>query len=221
MFFLISSDASGQRVLTQSAVTYMNLGSTVTLDCNIEKDEGNNISWLKQVPGSPPQHILYFYHSWSSPTDYGTGFSSSRFTSKAQGKTDYQLIISNAEASDSAIYFCQTWDDSSRSRLDTVVFGKGTRLIISEANLPPPSVTIIPQVPENLADSDTVTLVCIANKLSVSLADLKWTSDGTEVTSNTYSISSYLSITGREWKADKVYVCTASQGSTVSALWWS
>uniref|UniRef100_A0A8C4SI38 Ig-like domain-containing protein n=1 Tax=Erpetoichthys calabaricus TaxID=27687 RepID=A0A8C4SI38_ERPCA len=157
------------------------------------------INWLKQVPGSPPQHILYFYHSWSSPTDYGTGFSSSRFTSKAQGKTDYQLIISNAEASDSAIYFCQTWDDSSR-----------------KANLPPPSVTIIPQVPENLADSDTVTLVCIANKLSVSLADLKWTSDGTEVTNKTYSISSYLSITGREWKADKVYVCTQVQYSKCS-----
>ncbi|KAG2464379.1 IGLL1 protein, partial [Polypterus senegalus] len=98
----------------------------------------------------------------------------------------------------------------------------------TDANLLPPSVSIIPQVPENLADSDTVTLVCIANKLSVSLADVKWTSDGTEVTSNvqtsdpvqdpdkTYSISSYLSLTGREWKADKVYVCTASQGTLSS-----
>uniref|UniRef100_A0A8C4SI69 Ig-like domain-containing protein n=1 Tax=Erpetoichthys calabaricus TaxID=27687 RepID=A0A8C4SI69_ERPCA len=104
--------SSGQKVLTQPAVVSVGLRETVTLDCNIEKDY-TSVSWLKQVPGSPPQHILRFYYSWSAPDKYGTGFSSSRFTSKAKSnKIDYQLIISNVEASDNAVYYCYTWDDS-------------------------------------------------------------------------------------------------------------
>ncbi|KAG9337897.1 hypothetical protein JZ751_027550 [Albula glossodonta] len=61
--------------------------------------------------GHAPQFVLRFYHSHNSPT-YGTGFSSSRFTSRAQSNTDYQLIITNVEAGDSAVYYCDTWDDS-------------------------------------------------------------------------------------------------------------
>uniref|UniRef100_A0A8C4SII6 Ig-like domain-containing protein n=1 Tax=Erpetoichthys calabaricus TaxID=27687 RepID=A0A8C4SII6_ERPCA len=109
---LIPIDSSGQKVLTQPAVVSVILRETVTLDCNIQRDD-NSISWLKQVPGSPPQNILRFYYSWSAPDKYGAGFSSSRFTSKAKSnKIDYQLIISNVEASDSAVYYCYTWDDS-------------------------------------------------------------------------------------------------------------
>uniref|UniRef100_A0A8C4SH36 Ig-like domain-containing protein n=1 Tax=Erpetoichthys calabaricus TaxID=27687 RepID=A0A8C4SH36_ERPCA len=104
--------SNSQKVLTQSAVVSVGLRQTVTLDCNVQRDS-NSVSWLKQVPGSPPQHILRFYYSWSAPRDYGTGFSSSRFTSKANhNKIDYQLIISDVEASDSAVYYCYTWDGS-------------------------------------------------------------------------------------------------------------
>uniref|UniRef100_A0A8C4SIV0 Ig-like domain-containing protein n=2 Tax=Erpetoichthys calabaricus TaxID=27687 RepID=A0A8C4SIV0_ERPCA len=104
--------SSGQKVLTQPAIVSLGLRKTATLDCNVQRDE-NYVSWLKQVPGSPPQHILRFYHSNSAPDEYGTGFSSSRFTSKAKSnKIDYQLIISDVEASDSAVYYCYTWDSS-------------------------------------------------------------------------------------------------------------
>ncbi|KAG2464378.1 LV545 protein, partial [Polypterus senegalus] len=102
----------GQKVLTQPGVMSVSPGQTASLDCNIQKDEGNYVGWQKQVPGSPPQFILRFFRSHSAPDLYGTGFSSSRFTSKASSKTDYQLIISNVEASDSAVYYCQTWDSS-------------------------------------------------------------------------------------------------------------
>ncbi|KAG2464380.1 LV136 protein, partial [Polypterus senegalus] len=104
--------SNGQKVLTQSAVVPGGLRQTVTMGCNVQRD-GNSVSWLKQVPGSPPQHILRFYYSWSAPDEYGTGFSSSRFTSKASNnKIDYQLIISDVEGSDSAVYYCYTWDSS-------------------------------------------------------------------------------------------------------------
>ncbi|KAG2463907.1 LV537 protein, partial [Polypterus senegalus] len=107
------TNSNGQKILTQPPVISVTLGETATLDCNVQKDEDTALRWMKQVPGSPPQHILRFYHSYSAPKDYGTGFSSSRFTSKAKSnKIDYQLIISNVEASDSAVYYCYNWDGS-------------------------------------------------------------------------------------------------------------
>uniref|UniRef100_A0A8C4XAS8 Ig-like domain-containing protein n=1 Tax=Erpetoichthys calabaricus TaxID=27687 RepID=A0A8C4XAS8_ERPCA len=109
----LPSYSSGQKILTQPPVTSVTLGETATLDCNVQKDEDTPLRWMKQVTGSPPQHILRFYHSYSAPKDYGTGFSASRFTSKAKSnKIDYQLIISNVEASDSAVYYCYNWGGS-------------------------------------------------------------------------------------------------------------
>ncbi|KAL0198461.1 hypothetical protein M9458_007001, partial [Cirrhinus mrigala] len=86
-------------------------GRSVTMDCNIEKDEGYYVSWYKQIPNAAPQFVLSYYHSYSDP-NYGDGFTSSRFTSKAQSDIDYQLIISNVDVDDSAVYYCQTFDDS-------------------------------------------------------------------------------------------------------------
>ncbi|KAJ8251423.1 hypothetical protein GJAV_G00221180 [Gymnothorax javanicus] len=104
---------SGQKVLTQKpTVLSVNAQQKATMDCNIATDEGYYVSWYKQVPGSAPQHVLRFYHSNSAPDQYGAGFSSSRFTSTAQNKIDYQLIINNVEAGDSAVYYCATWYSS-------------------------------------------------------------------------------------------------------------
>uniref|UniRef100_A0A8C1Y4W8 Ig-like domain-containing protein n=1 Tax=Cyprinus carpio TaxID=7962 RepID=A0A8C1Y4W8_CYPCA len=86
-------------------------GRSVTMDCNIEKDESNSVRWYKQIPNAAPQFVLRYHHSNSNP-DYGDGFSSSRFTSKAQSNIDYQLIISNVDVDDSAVYYCKTWDDT-------------------------------------------------------------------------------------------------------------
>uniref|UniRef100_A0A3Q1FMJ1 Ig-like domain-containing protein n=1 Tax=Acanthochromis polyacanthus TaxID=80966 RepID=A0A3Q1FMJ1_9TELE len=99
-------------VLTQTpAVHTVSTGQEVVLDCNIQRDDGNYVSWYKQKPSGTPQYILRFHHSDSSPS-FGTGFSSDRFNSKASSSVDYQLIIKQTEEGDSAQYFCQTWDDS-------------------------------------------------------------------------------------------------------------
>ncbi|KAJ8331964.1 hypothetical protein SKAU_G00430560 [Synaphobranchus kaupii] len=108
----VLSCVSGQKVLTQKpSVLSVNKQQKATMDCNIARDDGNYVSWYKQIPGSAPQYVLGLHPSISSP-DYGAGFSSSRFTSTAQSDTDYQLIINNVEAGDSAVYYCSTWDDS-------------------------------------------------------------------------------------------------------------
>uniref|UniRef100_A0A8C1DDH6 Ig-like domain-containing protein n=1 Tax=Cyprinus carpio carpio TaxID=630221 RepID=A0A8C1DDH6_CYPCA len=104
------------KVFTQKpAILTEQKGRSVTMDCNIEKDERNSVSWYKQIPNAAPQYVLRYYHSNSDPY-YGDGFSSSRFTSKAPSNIDYQLIISNVDVTDSAVYYCKTYDDTAKER---------------------------------------------------------------------------------------------------------
>ncbi|KAM3598948.1 uncharacterized protein V6R79_024550 [Siganus canaliculatus] len=104
-------------VLTQTpAVHTVSPGQEVVLKCNIQRDDGYRVYWYKQVPGEVPQYVLKFYHSHSSP-DFGTGFSSDRFNSKASSNVDYQFIIKRTETGDSAVYYCQTWDNTDKERV--------------------------------------------------------------------------------------------------------
>ncbi|KAI1884410.1 hypothetical protein AGOR_G00226120 [Albula goreensis] len=111
------SCVSGVTVVTQKPpVLTVSKGETATMDCNLGTVTDSSARWYKQVPGGAPQFVLRFYHSNSSPT-YGTGFSSPRFTSSHQSKSDYQLIINNVEAGDSAVYYCSTWDSSAKEEI--------------------------------------------------------------------------------------------------------
>uniref|UniRef100_A0A3Q2EHH8 Ig-like domain-containing protein n=1 Tax=Cyprinodon variegatus TaxID=28743 RepID=A0A3Q2EHH8_CYPVA len=92
-------------------VETVSTGQQVVLKCNIQRYDGNFVNWYKQVPGGVPQYALSFYH-FSSSLYFGTGFSSDRFNSKSTSNIDYEFIIKQAEAGDSALYFCQTRDDS-------------------------------------------------------------------------------------------------------------
>uniref|UniRef100_A0A3Q4N8H2 Ig-like domain-containing protein n=1 Tax=Neolamprologus brichardi TaxID=32507 RepID=A0A3Q4N8H2_NEOBR len=106
---------SGVTVLTQKPpVLSVRKGETATMDCNLGTVTNNVAAWHKQIPGGSPQHVLYFYHGYSSPY-YGSEFSAPKFTSTHQSTTDYRLIIKNVEEGDSAVYYCQTWDSSADS----------------------------------------------------------------------------------------------------------
>ncbi len=103
---------SGVTVVTQKPpVVTQSKGETATMDCNLGTVTNYGAWWYKQIPGGVPQYVLYFIHSWSSPS-YGSGFSSPKFTSTHQSLTDYRLIINNVEEGDSAVYYCSTWDSS-------------------------------------------------------------------------------------------------------------
>ncbi|KAI4903775.1 hypothetical protein NFI96_002155 [Prochilodus magdalenae] len=109
--FTALSCVSGVTVVTQKPpVLTATKGEKITMHCNLGTVT-NVASWYKQVPGGVPQHVLRNYHGWSSPS-YGSGFSSPKFTSTHSSQSDYTLIVSNVEAGDSAVYYCQTWDGS-------------------------------------------------------------------------------------------------------------
>ncbi|XP_070837436.1 immunoglobulin lambda-1 light chain-like [Chaetodon trifascialis] len=211
-------------VLTQTpAVHTVSPGQEVVLNCNIQRNDGYIVSWYKQVPGEAPQYVVGFYYG-SSSLIFGTGFSSDRFNSKASSNTDYQFIIKRAEAGDSAVYYCQTWDNSAKEFV--VVFGQGTKLIVTSSSLPPPVLTVFPPSRAEL-QSNKATLVCLSSQ-SVPFADVSWLSGGRPVSSGiststavqqadqTFRISSSLAIQTSDWDMDKVYTCKVSLGSQTS-----
>ncbi|CAJ1075142.1 hypothetical protein EPR50_G00158270 [Xyrichtys novacula] len=97
-------------VTQQPPVVTVRRGETANMDCNLGTST-NTVYWYKQIPGGVPQYVVRMRHSWSSPS-YGSGFSSPKFTSTHQSKSDYRLIISSVEEGDSAVYYCNTWDTS-------------------------------------------------------------------------------------------------------------
>ncbi|XP_034046184.1 immunoglobulin lambda-1 light chain-like isoform X2 [Thalassophryne amazonica] len=216
---------SGVTVVTQKpAVVTVTTGNTATMDCNLGTVTDSTARWYKQIPGGVPQFVLVNYHGWSSPA-YGSGFSSSKFTSTHQSQSDYRLIFKNVEQSDSAVYYCKTWDDS----VNEFVFGQGTKLIVTSSSLPPPVLTVFPPSTAEL-QSNKVSLLCLAvlSSGSKGLSDVTWLSGGSPVSSGiftstavqqpdqSFQISSYLTIETSDWNRDQVYTCKVSLGSQTS-----
>ncbi|XP_049417399.1 immunoglobulin lambda-1 light chain-like isoform X6 [Epinephelus fuscoguttatus] len=210
---------SGVMVVTQKPpVVALRNGETATMDCNLGTVTGYPAVWFKQIPGGVPQYVLRFYHSWSS-VEYGSGFSSPKFTSNHQSTSDYRLIINNVEEGDSAVYYCATWDSSANE----AVFGQGTKLIVTSSSLPPPVLTVFPPSSAEL-QSNKASLVCLSSQ-SVPFADVSWLLGGSPVSSGiststavqqadqTFQISSYLAVQTSDWNMDKVYTCKVSLGS--------
>ncbi|CAJ1075158.1 immunoglobulin lambda-1 light chain-like isoform X2 [Xyrichtys novacula] len=99
-------------VLTQTpAVLTVSPGQEAVLRCNIQRYDNVYVSWYKQNPGEAPQFVLNYDHQ-DGDLNFGSGFSSDRFNSKSTSDIDYQFIIKRVEAGDSAVYYCNTWDDS-------------------------------------------------------------------------------------------------------------
>ncbi|XP_074552905.1 immunoglobulin lambda-1 light chain-like [Halichoeres trimaculatus] len=208
-------------VTQKPPVVAVRRGETATMDCNLGTVTNIAAYWYKQIPGAVPNYILKMYHSYSSPY-YGSGFSSPKFTSTYRSQSGYRLIINTVEEGDSAVYHCQTWDNSAKEH----VFGQGTKLIVTGSSLPPPVLTVFPPSRAEL-QSNRASLVCLSSQ-SVPFADVSWLAAGSPVSSGiststavqqadqTFHISSYLSIQTSDWDMDKVYTCKVSVGSQTS-----
>ncbi|XP_039531185.1 immunoglobulin kappa light chain-like isoform X3 [Pimephales promelas] len=219
-FFTLLTCVSGVTVVTQSPLITVNKGEKAKLDCNLGTVTNSAARWYKQTPGGVPQYVLVFYHGWSSPS-YGSGFSAPKFTSTHSSQSDYSLIISNVDVGDSAVYYCQTYDSS----VSEAVFGQGTKLIVTDADVDPPVLNILRPSREDLTGSSKVTLVCLINHMSVAFADVHWLLNGKSVTTGVFTssaeqqpdqkfkMSSYLTLESSEWDKDPELTCEASVAS--------
>nr|XP_061805719.1 immunoglobulin lambda-1 light chain-like [Nerophis lumbriciformis] len=216
------------KVLTQTpAVLTVSVGEEVVLNCNIQRDDDERVGFYRQFPGDAPQLILWHLHSLSSPR-YKSGFSSHQFDAKTSSNVDFQFIIKQAKAEDSAEYYCSTWDYSADEAVShkgaiTVVFGGGTKLLVTSSDVTPPVVTVFPPSNDEL-QSKEATLACVATQ-SIPYADVTWMSRGrpatgtiatgpaTRETNSNYKISSYLTVQTSEWNSDVPYTCKVSLGS--------
>ncbi|KAK3527456.1 hypothetical protein QTP86_023060, partial [Hemibagrus guttatus] len=243
--FTALSCVSGVTVVTQKPpVLTLTPGQTATMDCNLGTVTGSAARWYKQVPGGVPQYVLRNYHEWSAP-EYGSGFSSPKFTSTHSSESDYKLIISNVEVGDSAVYYCNTWDSSAKeTEVETMwtVTGVSGVTVVTQK---PPVLTLTPgQTATMDCNLETVknyegceelkskkaTLVCLASDMSVGFADVRWLVNGNSVTSGVitgpvqqqdnkkFTLSSYLTIDSCEWDNDKVITCEVSAGGKPASV---
>ncbi|XP_038844241.1 immunoglobulin lambda-1 light chain-like [Salvelinus namaycush] len=209
---------SGVTVVTQKPIVVtVRKGETATLDCNLGTVDNRDGRWYKQVPGGVPQYVLRWYHTGWTSVEYGSGFSSPKFTSNHQSKSHYCLIINNV---DSVVYYCKKHDGNEKF----VVFGQGTKLFVTDSTLPPPVLTIYPPSSDELK-SNKVTLVCLASQMAMGYADVSWTAGGNPVTGGiatsgpvpqadkTFQLSSCLTVDTSEWNQDKVFSCKVTAGS--------
>ncbi|KAB5522734.1 hypothetical protein PHYPO_G00162860 [Pangasianodon hypophthalmus] len=96
-----------------------------------------------------------------------------------------------------------------------------TKLIVSDAALPAPVLTVLPPSSEELK-SKKGTLVCLASDVAGGFADVRWLVSGNSVTSGVitgsaqqqankkFTLTSYLTIDSCEWENDKVITCEVS-----------
>ncbi|XP_066498598.1 immunoglobulin lambda-1 light chain-like [Hoplias malabaricus] len=220
--FTALSCVSGVTVVTQKPpVLTATKGEKTTLHCNLGTVTDAQVVWYKQVAGGVPQYMLRNYHGWTSP-EYGSGFSSPKFTSTHSSQSDYTLIIDTVEVGDSAVYYCSTWDGSA------VVFGQGTKLFVNDASAPAPVLTLFPPSSEELK-SNKATLVCVVSDMPTGFADVSWLVDSKAVSSGVttgsaeqqtnkkFRLSSFLTIERSEWEKDKDVTCQVSSASKTAS----
>nr|XP_042090050.1 immunoglobulin lambda-1 light chain isoform X17 [Ovis aries] len=208
-----------QAVLTQPPSVSGSLGQTVTISCSGSSSNIGllGVSWYQQLPGSAPRTLIYGSNKRPSGVP-------DRFSGTKSGNTG-TLTITSLQAEDEADYYCASADLSLKS---PGVFGSGTRLTVLGQPKSAPSVTLFPPSTEELS-TNKATVVCLINDFYPGSVNVVWKADGSTINQNVkttqaskqsnskYAASSYLTLTGSEWKSKSSYTCEVThEGSTVT-----
>ncbi|XP_059839177.1 immunoglobulin lambda-1 light chain-like [Hypanus sabinus] len=196
---------------------------TVKIGCRVSGTSlGNSdIAWYQQKPDGAPRFLLY--HDLNRDSK-GTGIPD-RFSGRSQSSSNAAfLTISNVQLEDDADYYCGWW------KSDALHFGGGTQLTVTGGKLTRPSITLLPPASKQISEGQKATLVCLVNNFSPRSAEVSWEMDGKTVkagvlttrtvqnSDQTYSLSSYLTLTASEWNSHEEYTCGVTHQSLGSPL---
>ncbi|XP_072573289.1 uncharacterized protein [Paramormyrops kingsleyae] len=137
-------------VVQPSPLMRVQLGDSVTLTCFCP-EETTFVAWLKQAVGQKPQLMAKAPRYVSGKFD--EEYENIKRYSLQNAKGSFNITISNAEPSDSAVYYCAA------VFLHEVTFGNGTFVIITgkDSN----SRTVVQQpVSDTVQPGDSVSLQC-------------------------------------------------------------
>ncbi|XP_072573198.1 uncharacterized protein [Paramormyrops kingsleyae] len=137
-------------VVQPSLLMRVQLGDSVTLTCFCP-DDVTYLTWFRQAVGQKPQLMARTVTLFS--VEFDKKYKNIKRYSLQNAKGSFNLTISNAEPSDSAVYYCAA------VFLYEVTFGNGTFVIITgkDSN----SRTVIQQpVSDTVQPGDSVSLQC-------------------------------------------------------------
>uniref|UniRef100_A0A8B9RIV8 Ig-like domain-containing protein n=1 Tax=Astyanax mexicanus TaxID=7994 RepID=A0A8B9RIV8_ASTMX len=188
----------------------------VKLSCRHGDTSYPYLYWYQQKTASSSMELIGFLQ-------YENVFPEEKFKARfklsGHAKADAFLVISNITVQDSAVYFCAA------SITYPAYFGAGTKLTVLDPNkITKPEelkVKLLNHSSEEECTEKRVTLVCLAEDFYPDHIDLAWYIDDKEEStgvakddsaklntdSNTYSISSRLSIPFKKWNQGNTYKC--------------
>ena len=116
---VLQGTQSSSFIRLDSHLKSVDVGDNVTLHCFYQGVTGMNLSWYRQTLGDKPQLVSTMYMYEKKARLHNEFEDDSRFSVQRDEGT-YQLIISDVQPSDSAMYFCSKTYDSKLEFADGV-----------------------------------------------------------------------------------------------------
>ncbi|XP_048381554.2 immunoglobulin lambda-1 light chain-like [Stegostoma tigrinum] len=197
-------------------------GQTTGLNCAMQNGKVGSyyVYWYRQKPGEAPVWVIR--QETDNDIFRGTGFTDRFQPSRDAYSNSFILTVGNLVSSDSAVYYCAVWSGSAG-------YHSGTALTVRSSDDRKPSVILLPPSPEQI-DTASAILSCLVSSFKPGLVQVLWSVDGKETDSGvttsvvspesdqSYSLSSYLTVTATDWKKGSRYSCSVRHGSLTSPL---